>query len=92
MAYVALNPIRDKMAATPEESDFTSIQERLYDQAIEKNTPSVKQKRLIKQYQKNNQHHKNTYNVDDEPCQQASLKILDGSSHTPLSEGIPYTR
>ena len=30
--------------------------------------------------------------MGDEPCQQASLKILDGSSHTPLSEGIPYTR
>ena len=25
-------------------------------------------------------------------CQQASLQILDGSGHTPLSEGIPYTR
>ena len=30
--------------------------------------------------------------MGDEPCQQASLKILDGSSHTPLSECIPYTR
>ena len=29
------------MAATPEESDFTSIQERLYEQAIEENKPSV---------------------------------------------------
>ena len=42
MAYVGLNPIRVRMAATPEESNFTSIQERLYDQAIEKNKPSVK--------------------------------------------------
>ena len=30
-----------KMAAMPEESDFTSIQERLYDHAIEKNKPSA---------------------------------------------------
>ena len=26
------------------------------------------------------------------PCQQISLKVLDGGGHTPLSEGIPYTR
>lgn len=29
MAYVDLNPIRANMAATPEQSDYTSIQQRV---------------------------------------------------------------
>jgi hypothetical protein len=29
MSYVALNPVRARMAETPEESDFTSIQQRI---------------------------------------------------------------
>ncbi|MBV1872357.1 MAG: hypothetical protein KUG83_07395 [Gammaproteobacteria bacterium] len=31
MAYVDLNPVRAKMAATLGESNFTSIQERIFD-------------------------------------------------------------
>jgi REP element-mobilizing transposase RayT len=44
MSYVDLNPIRASMCGTPEESDFTSIQERL--KAYVQNQKSSKDKQL----------------------------------------------
>ena len=50
MAYVDLNPVRAGISTTPETSDFTSIQERLVEQAKRVKNPSNQQHNLVKHF------------------------------------------
>ncbi|PCJ11463.1 MAG: hypothetical protein COB04_19080 [Gammaproteobacteria bacterium] len=74
------------MAASPEESDFTSIQERLYLHAKRVAKPYKVRKKLLK-----------AYKICDEDKGngkggKVKLKPLNGSCHAPLSKGLPFTQ
>jgi hypothetical protein len=60
MSYVDLNPIRAGLAKTPEQSDFTSIQERIEAYAKQQKTRQIKQtakEQPTKLYQIQDRHH-----------------------------------
>ena len=86
MAYVDLNPVRAGMEESLSDSDFTSIQQRLYDYAIENN----KRNKLLKQRVHQQQQIKTELELDHQP--EAPLMRFDGSSHTPINAAIPFTR
>jgi REP element-mobilizing transposase RayT len=58
MAYVDLNPIRAGLNSLPDDSDFTSIQERLVHHARRVKNPSAGQKGLSKHYQQYYESHR----------------------------------
>ncbi len=88
MAYVDLNPIRAGMEDNLNESDFTSIQQRLFEFA--KRRHHVKPHGALTKRINKQERLKTALGVEDQP--EAPLMIFDGSSHTNIHQALPFTQ
>ena len=89
MAYVDLNPVRAGIAKDTTDSDFTSIQQRLFDYVKRKPTKNQKEKTIVKRV--NDQREiKKSLQLDKLP--EAPLMPLGGSAHTDIHFALPFTR
>ena len=88
MAYVDLNPVRAGMEDDLINSDFTSIQQRLFDLAQQKQRKTQADKQVAQRirYQQQLQ-----ADLDQEELPQAPLMAFDGSSHTNIHDALPFT-
>ncbi len=86
MVYVDLNPIRAGMEDNLFESDFTSIQTRLYEYATENKKPEKQLTARVKKQEKI----KKTLGITEE--KQSPLMVFDGSSHTDIHTALPFTQ
>jgi len=89
MAYVDLNPIRAGMEKDLTTSDFTSIQQRLFDYAKESGDKSATEKTL-RERAGEQAAIKEELGLADLP--EAPLMPFDGSSHTDIHTALPFTR
>ena len=102
MAYVDLNPVRAGMTDDLATSDFTSVQQRLFDYAQEKVAqekvkgavkakarPGRVEKTLSKQVERQRELEREM-DLDELPKQ--PLMPFDGSSATDIAVALPFTR
>lgn len=87
MAYVDLNPVRAAMEESLHESDFTSVQARLFDYAKDKVKQSKQEKTVVERV-KQQQKLKTELNLGDLP--EAALMPFSGSSHTNIHHALPF--
>lgn len=86
MTYVDLNPVRAGMADDLNESDFTSIQKRIFDYVKARK----KRNKTVRERVANQEILKKELALDDLP--QAGLMPFDGSSHTSTDRALPFTQ
>jgi hypothetical protein len=89
MAYVDLNPVRASLAVDLMDSDFTSIQQRLYDYS-KKLSAKMPLDRELKSRITHQEKLKDDLELSSLP--QAPLMPFDGSSHTDIHLALPFTR
>ncbi len=89
MAYVDLNPVRAGMAEDLFDSDFTSIQQRLFDYIKHKPVKNKDEQSLVSNVKKQRAI-KESLNLDKLP--EAPLTPFDGSAHTVVNVALPFTR
>jgi hypothetical protein len=89
MTYVDLNPVRAGMEKDLFESDFTSVQQRLYDYSTEKESSAKPEQGLSERVDKQ-QELKREQSLNGLP--EARLMPFDGGSHTDIHTALPFTR
>ena len=88
MAYVDLNPVRAGMAESLVDSDFTSVQQRLYAFAKNKRRKNTTEKQIAARVDAQ-QTMKSALNLDTLP--EAPLMPFHGSAHTNIHSALPFT-
>ncbi len=89
MAYVDLNPVRAGIENDLFNSDFTSIQQRIYDYVKDKPIKTKDEKKLDQRIQ---QQRRLEEDVELHKQAKAPLMGFDGSAHTDVHTALPFTR